>query len=239
MSDPDNRSMTAMVEFQIRAENTSMDAWLDEWEKRADDALHGEPETSAYAAAVNVEDDKNVLVFERYDKGDSSLQFHMKRPAHNALTETMGARKMTKRRVMNARYADIPDYGWWSRPDSIDPAKAGAIIAILGFRFASEAQRNTYIELTSGHADYCWENEPETLIYSGGIVSADSDRDLDIKQGDIVFVMACTDMAAVNKHANDPQHLALGPKFAETIGSLEPTFLRTYRTTGKGFLWKE
>ena len=39
------RSMTAIVEFQIRKENTTMQDWLLEWGKRADDARVGEPET--------------------------------------------------------------------------------------------------------------------------------------------------------------------------------------------------
>ncbi|TDJ48957.1 MAG: hypothetical protein E2O48_01655 [Gemmatimonadetes bacterium] len=231
-------SMTTMVEYQIRAENTSMDAWLDEWEKRAEDALHGEPETSAYAAAINVEDETNVLVFERYEQGDRSLKFHMDRHAHTTLIETMGERRMTKRRVMSARYPDVPDYGWWSRHTTADPGREGAIIVILGLRFADDAKRAAFIELSSGHAAYCWESEPDTLIYSGGIAAADADRELDLKAGDLVFVMACTNMAAVDKHSNDPQHIALGPKLAEQGIVLEPKFMRTYRTTGRGFLWK-
>ncbi|MCZ6458514.1 MAG: antibiotic biosynthesis monooxygenase [Gammaproteobacteria bacterium] len=233
-----NRPMTTMVEFQIRPENTSLEAWLDEWEKRADDAQHGEPETSAYAAAINLEDAKNVLVFERYVNGNSSLQRHVERPAHKTLTETMGERRMTKRRVMSSRYFDVADFGWWSRPETAEPTLEGAIIAILGFRFADDQQLATYLELASQHAAYCRENEPDTLIYSAGVAAADADRELDLLKGDVVFVMACTDMAAVEKHSNDPQHVALGHKFTELGIDPEPKFLRTYRTTGRGFLWR-
>jgi len=231
--------MTAMVEYQIRAENTAMPQWLDEWSKRADDAFEGEPETGAYAAAVNVEDASNVLVFERYDKGRSSVATHVERPAHKALTDNMGARNMTRRRVMSASYYDVPEYGWWSRPAQTASSIEGAIIVVLGFRFASDALLDAYLELSGEHADYCWEHEPDTLIYSGGIAAADADRELDLRKGDMVFVMACTDMQAVDKHANDPRHLALGPKF-EALGlQIEPTFMRTYRTTGKGYLWRD
>ena len=238
MTSTENQPMTTMVEYQIRAENTSMPAWLDEWEKRADDARDGEPETSAYAAAINLDDESNVLVFERYVHGNNSLKLHVDRPAHATLTETMGALRMTKRRVMSARYPDLPEFGWWSRPDTADPALEGAIIMILGFRFPDDAARAAYVELTSGHAAYCWEQEPDTLIYSAGIATADADRELDLLEGDIVFVMACTDMAAVDQHANDPEHLALGRQFSERGFDLEPKFLRTYRTTGRGFLWR-
>ena len=237
-SDSDNKPMTTMVEFQIRPENTSIEAWLDEWQKRADDALHGEPETSAYASAINLEDAKNVLVFERYVNGNSSLQRHVDRPAHATLTETMGERRMTKRRVMSSRYFDVADFGWWSRPETVEPTHDGAIITLLGFRFAEDHQLATYVERVTQHAAYCRENEPDTLIYSAGIAAADADRELDLLKGDLVFVVACTDMAAVEKHSNDPRHVALGPEFTRLGIEPEPRFVRTYRTTGRGFLWR-
>ena len=234
-----DRSMTALVEYQIRAENTSMPQWLEVWSRRADDALLGEPETGAYAAAVNVEEPSHVLVFERYDKGRSSVKAHVERPAHKALTDDMGARNMTRRRVLSASFYDVPEFGWWSRPAQTAGTAEGAVIVVLGFRFPNDALRDAYLELSGEHASYCWAQEPDTLIYSCGIAAADADRELDLLQGDMVFVMACTDMQAVDKHANDPRHLALGPKF-EALGlQLEPTFMRTYATSGKGYLWRD
>ena len=97
----DNRPMTAVVEFQIRPENTTMEEWLDEWQKRAEDALEFEPETTAYEACINEEDPTRVLIFERYSHGHRSLTAHVERPAHAALNETMAAKNMTKRRVFS------------------------------------------------------------------------------------------------------------------------------------------
>ena len=96
-----------------------------------------------------------------------------------------------------------------------------------------------FLHLSSQHAAYCWNNEPDTLIYSGGLANADADRELDIKQGDLIFVMGCTDMAAVEKHRDDPNHLALGAKIAGQQISMENTFSLSYRTTGQGFLWRD
>jgi quinol monooxygenase YgiN len=228
---------TAIVEFQIRPETTDMADWLSVWDVRARDALEGEPETTAYAAAVNAENALNVLIFERYAKGADSLKAHMARPAHAALSETMGARNMTKRRVLGLQFADLPDYGWWARPDR-PGAEAGAILMVIGMRFADAAARDGFIGLTREHARYCWDNEPNTLIYSAGLAMADVDREIDVKTGDLIFVMGCTDMAAVTKHGDDPNHLALGPKFAALGAAPEITFTRTYRTAGKGYLWR-
>lgn len=231
--------LTAIVEFQIRPENVTMDGWLDIWDKRARDAWEGEPETSAYAAAVNLEDERNVLVFERYTHGHGSIRKHQEREAHAELTRTMGERNVTKRRVLSALFEDVPDYGWWSRADADGQAgAAGAIVTLLGMHFADDATRAAFIELSGEHAEYCWREEPETLIYTGGLATADADREIDLKTGDLVFVMVTTDMAATEKHANDPNHLALGAKFAERGIAMDQVFLRSYRATGNGYLWR-
>ena len=215
-----------------------MEEWLAEWNKRARDARDGEPETTAYAAAVNVEEENGVLIFERYALGERSLKTHSERPAHKALMDAMAARNMTKRMVYASSFTDAPNYGWWSRSERPDAATSeGAILVVLGMRFPNDAHRDKFIELTGGHADYCLGNEPDTLVYGGGFANANSDR-ADIKAGDLIFVMACTDMEAVDKHSNDPQHIALGGKFQEAGITSEATFMKTYRTTGLGFLWR-
>ncbi len=234
-----NESMTALVEFQIRPETTSLTDWLEVWNKRAEDARDGEPETTAYAASVNVENELNVLVYERYQNGSSSLKAHSERPAHAALMETMGAANMTKRRVMSTRFVDLPDYGWWGRPGSGSASTdTGCMLIVVGLRLETDALE-AFIRLSAEHADYCRDNEPDTLIYSGGIAAADADREIDVKKGDLIFVMGTTDEAARQRHAEDPKHLVLGPRMSAK--GVEPvvTFRRTYRTTGNGFLWRD
>ena len=236
MSDP-NASMMALVEFQIRSGETNLDEWLEVWQKRAQDAFEAEPETTAYAAAVSLDDESSVLIYERYAKGAASLKSHMERPSHKVLTETMGQHRMTKRRVMGMRCIDLPAFGWWGR--GVDARiQSGVIFSISVLRFGDEAQRSKAIAMSQDHADYCWNEEPDTLVYSGGIASSDADRGPEIKQGDFVFIMACTDLAAVEKHSQDPQHLALGSAFADA--GIETTFRfnKRYRTTGHGFLAK-
>ena len=234
-----NEPMTALVEFQINADTTSAEDWLEEWGRRADDAQEAEPQTTSYAAAINLEEESNVLVFERYSAGDASLKEHSKRHAHVELQTSMGEKNMTKRRVMGSRFSDIEGYGWWSRSESSSLMKQpGIILTVLGMRFKNEQERGVFIELSQGHADYCWREEPDTLIYSAGVAMSDSDRGPDIKAGDLIFVMGCTDQEAVDKHQNDENHLALGDQFVAAGITIEGPFLRRYRTTGDGFLWK-
>ena len=236
MADP-SAAMTALVEFQIRADETNMDDWLDEWQKRAQDALEAEPETTAYAAAVSLDDESSVLIYERYAQGTASLNFHVERPSHAELTETMGARRMTKRRVMSLSCVDVPNFGWWGRDDNTR-IQSGAIFSISALRFGDDEQRSDAIRMSQEHAEYCWREEPDTLIYGGGIAVRDADRGPEIKQGDFIFIMACTDLAAVEKHSQDPRHLALGPVFAKTGIKTTFRFNKKYRTTGHGFLAK-
>ena len=229
---------SVLIEYQVRTENNSVGEWLDVWNDRGEDARVGEPETDAYVAAVNLADESNVLVFERYANGQSSLDSHIDRPAHGELMEAMGSRQMTKRRVMTTRFSDVDNYGWWGRPGSVNPKHVGVAIIALGFRFGSDDDLNTYLEASREHAAYCWDAEPDTLIYSAGLAMADADREIDLRKGDVVFVMACTDLVAVDKHANDPRHLALMAELEAGI-QMERTFIRSYKTTGHGFLWRE
>ncbi len=229
--------LTALVEYQVRTETTSVKEWLDVWQERGQDALVGEPETSAYEAARSLQDESHVLVFERYAHGQSSLDAHVARPAHTDLMETMGERSMTRRRVMSNLYADIQGYGWWDRAESDKPmSEADVTITLIGTRFKDDAMRQRYIDVTGEHADYCREAEPGTLIYSGGLALRDSDRGLDIKTGDMLFVAAFTDEQAAIVHRDDPRHVKLQPVLNEI--ERERTFLLSYKSTGKGYLWR-
>ncbi|MCP5180635.1 MAG: hypothetical protein H6993_04770 [Pseudomonadales bacterium] len=229
-------SLTVLVEYEIRGDTTTMDEWLDVWEPRGLDALTGEPETNAYEALQSEEHERQVLVFERYARGMNSIHLHQQRPAHAALQETMGARRMTKRRVMTSLFADIDDYGWWSRPEYAEVLRTrGLRMTVIVTRFQDEATRDRYIQLTGDHARYCWDNEPGTLIYSGGLAIRDADRGPPIRQGDLLFIAAFADEAAAIRHRDDPAHVALQPKLAEL--NRERILLQTYRTSGKGYLW--
>lgn len=228
--------VTALVEYQVRAESCTPTQWLEVWGARGGDALEGEPETTAYEAAVATEDAHRVLIFERYANGESSIEAHRQRTAHAALTETMGDPNMTKRRAMSHLLADVEGYGWWGRPEQCAiQATAGLELTLIGMRFTSDAMREEYLAVTGEHAAYCQQNEPGTLIYSGGLALRDGDRGPDIKAGDLLFVAVFTDEAATIQHRDDPRHIALQPEL-QAIGR-ERTFLQTYRTSGKGFLW--
>ena len=235
----DNQPMTAVVEFEIQTETTSLDEWLDEWQKRAEDAYEHEPETTAYEAAVGVEDESRVLVFERYANGYAGLQTHMERPAHKAIGDAMGARRMNKRRPYVNVGFDMPDYGWWARKDFASPARAaGYPLILLCMRFAESTHRDRFIELSGEHARYCQTAEPDTLIYSGAVAADEFEPDSTLAKGDLFFVMACTDDAAMEKHAMDPNHLALGGKLAAAGVETASVEAFQYRTSGRGFLWR-
>ena len=230
--------ITALVEFEIRASETSMEEWLDVWGHRGDDALLGEPETSAYEALTSSQAPQQVLIFERYDKGDASLQAHVERPAHAQLTETMGERRMTRRRVMSNLFVDVVDYGWWGRPEQTTTMRDPNIkMMIIVSRFNSETAKQAYLELTGEHAAYCKTEEPGTLVYSCGIAHRDADRGPEVKAGDLLFVAAFANDAAAEKHRIDPDHLALQKKL-ESI-ERERILVQQYETTGKGFLWSK
>jgi len=233
----DQHPLTALVEFEVRTANNSVEEWLEVWRERAQDALIGEPETIAYETAVSQDNPSQILVFERYTNGQSSIGAHVKREAHISLNETMGGRNMTRRRVMSNLLNDIDDYGWWSRDAGGQPlAEENVVIVLLVSRFEDAVERQRYIDLTREHARYCRSAEPDTLIYNGGIAQRDADRGPDIKAGDLVFVAAFKDDAALLRHRDDPYHVKLQPVL-ESI-KRERKFSMSYLSTGRGFLWK-
>ena len=236
MTDP-NAPMTALVEYQVRTDETTVGDWLDEWQKRAQDALEAEPETTTYAAAASLEDESSLFFYEHYENGRAGLKFHMERPSHSVLNETMGARRMTKSRVMGTGFFDLPDFGFRGR-GGITLIQRDAIFVFSGLRFADDSHKSDFISRSREYADYCLAEEPDTLIYSAGLAGQDADRGPDIKKGDLIFIMACTDMAAVEKHHQDPRHRALGQHLIDTGARMTTTFQKMYRTTGHGFLVK-
>ena len=237
-AEPLTSSLTVLVEFEVHSDTTTMAQWLDVWGARGLDALAGEPETIAYEAAQSEEHERQVLIFERYARGFSSIDNHQQRAAHSYLQETMGARNMTKRRVMTSLFSDIDHYGWWSRPERAEVLRTrGLPLTVIVTRFPDDATKARYIKLTRDHAKYCWDNEPDTLIYAGGLAIRDADRGPAIRQGDLLFIAAFTDDAAAIKHRDDPAHVALQPLLAEL--NRERILLQTYRTSGKGYLWAD
>lgn len=228
-----------VVEFQIRTETTSLEAWLDEWQKRAEDAFDAEPETMAYEACVNVEDPSKVLIFERYERGLESVQIHMERPAHKHLHAVMGEKNMTRRRVFSNIAADIAGYGWWSRQEFAETLNRPDLpLILLCMGFADDLTRDKFIEISGTHASYCLDAEPETLIYSGGIALNEGKPDTPAQKDDLLFIMGCTDDPAVEKHAIDPNHVALGETMAEAGVEATRSDLLQYRTTGRGYMWR-
>lgn len=228
--------MTVLVEFEINTQAVSAAEWLTVWQQRADDAQQFEHETTAYATAINQSNRDQILVFERYERGDESLAVHVNRPARHTLHDTMRQRNMTKRRVTTSRFDDITNVGWWSRP-AASPTTA-AIIEFVGLRFPTVAQRDTFLAVTGEHANYCFEAEPGTLAYGAGVVTVDADRELDQTTGDLAFVAIYADAAAADHHANNPEHLARRAELHAKGVAVTPTFRRTYETTGHGFLWR-
>lgn len=235
MTDP-NAPMTALVEYQVRTDVTTVDEWLAVWQERAQDAFEAEPDTTTYAAAVSLDDPSSLFFCEHYENGQAGLKFHMERPSHALLDKTMGAGRMTKRRVMSTGFFDLPDFGFRGRGETL--IQSGAIFVIWGLRFDDNGQRADYIRMAGDYADHCFAEQPETLVYSGGIAGQDVDRGPDIKRGDLMFSVACTDMSAVEEHRRDSRNLALSERVTDAMGKLIPTFHKMYRTTGHGFLVK-
>ena len=208
-----DQPITVIVEFRIRTETTSLDEWLDAWQARAEDAWEHEPDTTAYEAAVHVEDDSRVLVYERYECGLPGLETHMARPSHKTIGEIMGARRMNESRPVANVALDVPDFGWWAREGSAPQARAaGQPLTILAMRYADEAHRGRYLELAGQHASGRRAAEPDTLVHAAAIAGDDLESASPLRQGDLLLVTAHTDDDAEKQTAE--REAALDAKLA-------------------------
>jgi hypothetical protein len=74
-----NAPMTALVEYQVRSDETTVYEWLKEWQKRAQDALYGESQTTTYASAASLEDESYLFFYEHYENGRAAIPCSSKR----------------------------------------------------------------------------------------------------------------------------------------------------------------
>ena len=227
---------TQMFEYEIAAETISKQAWLQNWSERTQDALGAEPGLQACAAMGSLDCDEQVVIFERLENGTAARETLAERPDHAALRQRMGQTDMTRSRVRSLRFVDLPDYGWWRRPERHDKRfAAGVAVTLIATRFADDNSRQTYLRLTRDHARYCYLKESGTLIYSAGEACVDSERALGVQSGDLLFVAAFADDASAEKHRVDLAHVKLQEKLVNVPRTR--VFVRSYVTTGYGFLW--
>ena len=132
------------------------------------------------------------------------------------------------------------DYGWWQRPGPVERpvVRPGMLLCVFTMRFPDFQNRDQFINATQHHSEYCWSNEPDTQIYGMGVAYNASTTSAPVTEGDVVVVMVCTDEAALQKHSDDPQHLALGEKVAGLGIEVENPLSHVYQLT-TGYLWRE
>ena len=171
------------------------------------------------------ENDSSLLIYERHIAGSSTTRPYQPASANGQVS------------AMQIECHDIVGFGWWSR-NLIGSQQAQLNLSMMCIRFPDEGHLQGFIKLSQNHAAYCWEAEPDTVIYSAGIVTSYSESDLDIESGDIIFIMGCTDEAAVQKHLEDPKHVALGYQLYDADIRLTPTLTKSYKTCGDGFFYK-
>ncbi len=219
----DNKSITSVTEYRLDPESSSSSTLRSSGGYGALHELQVETQDWAREFAVSDEDSAHIMVYEKGNLECSSTRTELPLVSAAHL-------------LMHATLFDIEGFGWWSR-DLENPQRRQLSLSLTGLRFPDESNKDRFLELSKEHAAYCWNAEPDTLIYSAGIVTDCIGGDIDIELGDLIFVMGCTDENAVEKHLNDPKHIALGYQLHDAGVKLMPTFSRTYRTTGDGFFF--
>lgn len=245
---PENKPFTMFFGVEVREETSTVQEWLDIWGKRATDAADFEPDTSAYAGCVSmampqigatVSNPKEVLVFERYSSGRRAVELHSARQAHRDLVKEQLELRNTKRAtLLNLWSEDLWGFARKDRPAPPGPRDyvdgKGPVLLVAIWRFATDAVREEYIRVSSQEfVPYCWENEPGTLTYYGGLIQTPAARGPQVEKNDVLLVWECVDEAAAQKHHEDPVHQALGGRFNP---QRKLVHYQTWRVTGTGYM---
>lgn len=184
-------------------------------------------ETRACVSAVSVDEEQSGGLYARRLCGIAKAELD---------TVPVGYAGSSSNDWWYSRLETVPGYGWWQRQEPVD--HTDMLMTVFAMRFPDKESRNAFIEATRGHGDYCWENEPDTQVYGLGIVVEQKGASVPIRRGDLVVVMICTDQRAIEKHQDDPQHLALGGEIAALRIPVENNFANTYQLMPAGFLWR-
>lgn len=233
------QAVTEIIEYQLQDAIKIKQSWFHEWEKAADDCLINEPQTLAYEAAVSLKDESKVLVFRRHLYAPSRVGLQRQRTTKERFDEVIVGQAMPVNNTLSGTFIDVPDFGWWVRPDRERTRSAkttgGSILLIAVWRIEKPAMIEPFLKLSRTHLEYCWENEPDTLTYSCGVADQDFNH-VDIDRDDFVFVIEFSDMQALDKHVDDPRHQAMVEKIKAAGIRAEVPYRQLYRTTGLGFM---
>jgi quinol monooxygenase YgiN len=229
-------SIIVLVEFETRC---SRNEWLETFAPRATDARNYEPNTVSYSAWANSEKSKYVFFYEKYNS-IKDIGTHLHRKAHDELVERLGKKQMTKRMILPAvKIKPLLQLGWSQR--SGKPITSGSIFNITTLRFSKQTDLKAYLKLMEKHVVYCNTNEPELLMYSGGIVQEDvkkGDYAGMIQNGDLLwFSIYASDNAAKIHLQGNMEHLIPTIK-KNGIQFIQP-FHKTYYSTGLGYMSRD
>lgn len=249
-------SFTGLAGYEVRDEVTTALGWLKTWGLRAADAREYEPLTSAQIGCVSLKNPNEVLIYERYTRGQKSVQEHFARPAHKVMEEVLTEKKLTRKRLV-AGILGEDLWGWVRSPEERSlaqlksaeaPGPKGTLLFLNVRRFGSEKQLEDWVKLMKDQFQYCWEHEPDTLCYYGGRILKPGERGAPVQKGDMFFVMECSNGAAMKKHSDAPAPYGANMmKTYESTTKADPnakgityeTILEvTYRTTDAGFMTK-
>ena len=228
--------MIVLVEYQTRC---SRNEWLEALAPRVTDVRHHEPNTLGYSAWANTTAPRQVLIAERYTS-KQDIQTHINRPAHQALLQRLSRNKMTKRMILPPLHLKPFQCGWWHRPNSVT-VTSGSIFTFQTFRFQTQPEQHKYLALMKEHCAYCHNNEPGTLVYTGGVVQEDivkGDFRNQLRKGDCLWISVYASHQAIHQHHQDPQHCAMMETMKRTITFAEPIPIQEYNSTGLGYMLK-
>ena len=240
---------TVLVEAKIGAGAARVEKFLSTLDESAAKAKASEPRTLAYFAAQSGEDSHELLVFQkRMEKSiPRRLRLSKKRklPSSSLVNKLVGKKKNEKNEkngkeedlMPPVHFRDVQGFGFWNRPGM--HANADAVFCWSVSRFQETWMRDRWLEITKPFAQWCFDNEPDTIMYSGGIALSDNSH-YNIRKGDLIFVNLYTCAEAKQAHDRSQQHKDLVTSFkAHGLKYTYSAKMYGLTPTPHGFLWRD
>ena len=236
---------TVLVEAKVGSGDCRKNQFFSSLDQSVEQAKRVDLSTKSYFAAQSGEAPEELVVFHKtidpnpnpnpnWNRKRLRLSKKRKLQAASKINKIFGSKKAD--RVMPAvHFRDVDGFGFWNRGDVI-PSRDGVFCWSVS-RFKDDWMREKWLALTQPFAEWCKVNEPDTLIYSGGIALHDNSY-YNIRKGDLIFVNLYTCAEAKETHDRSTKHMELIKSFKDH--GLEYTYSsKMYGLTLHGFLWRD
>jgi len=178
-----------LTEFQPVGGMSASAEWLSSFDKPAGKLRGLRPSILAAMPSGPNEQNRTVMTLASYDSKPSAD--HLSREGSDFIMPPV-------------IFKVVPDWGWWHRGE----IPANSTFGWAACRYEEPWMLEQWLKLMNGVLAYFYDFEPGSLLLGAGI-SLGNNSEVDVREGDLIFVNGYVNVDAYQKHSADPVHKAI------------------------------